>query len=170
MQTHLTRTRASLDANATFSVWKRVTLGVHKHIAAYRKALKDKNINISMWADDVIRKIDIAPIELEFALVRISATQLGFTKAARRDAIYDRASSIGLKRCVAEIGPCLREEYLDQPIGEWLIIGMAPILVPNSYPEFFVLQRNDDGSLWLNSFWAISGHVWSPGSQWVFML
>jgi hypothetical protein len=151
-------------------VWTTIRLGACKDTDTYRNALKKTGVNISKWADETLGRMDIATIETEVVLVRVFSAQLGFTKAVRRDAIYARAYSLGLEPCTPEIGPRLREEYTDQPNGEWLLIGMNPIPVPGSYSELFVLERDDDGSLWLNSLWALSGLLWSPESRWVFTL
>lgn len=153
-----------------FEVWKTIRLGVYRDTDAYRKALKKKGINISPWADATLSKIDIAAGEVEVDLVKIFSAQLGFTRAARRDAIFRRAFSIGLEHCMPEIGPRLREEYTDQPVGEWIIVGMDPVPVSVGYPEVFVIERDDGELLWLNSFWVFSGHLWSPESRWVFTL
>ena len=77
---------------------------------------------------------------------------------------------MGLRRCVPDIGPRLREEYTDQPLGEWVIVGMDAVRGSVGYPEVFVVERDDHGALWLNSFWVISGHLWSPESRWIFTL
>lgn len=61
-------------------------------------------------------------------LVTVSAVELGFsTDTVTLGAIYARAKDLGLGLAAAEIGPQLRLQYFDQPIGEFLIIGMEPI-------------------------------------------
>lgn len=155
---------------AEFNVWKTIRVGSYKSIDAHRMALSKKGMNISRWADHVLGNIDVAVAEAEVDLVKVLSAQLGFTAAARRDDIHRVAFSMGLKRCVPDIGPRLREEYTDQPLGEWVIIGMDAVCGSVGYPEVFVVERDDYGALWLNSFWVISGHLWSPESRWVFAL
>jgi hypothetical protein len=41
--------------------------------------------------------------------------------------LYARAQRLGFGLAAAEVGPQLRLQYFDQPIGEFLIIGMEPI-------------------------------------------
>jgi hypothetical protein len=61
-------------------------------------------------------------------LFTVSAAELGFqTETASLGQIYARAQQLGFGLAAAEIAPQLRLQYFDQPIGEFLIIGMAPI-------------------------------------------
>lgn len=58
----------------------------------------------------------------------MSAAELGFrTDTVTLGAIYARVQQLGLGLAAAEIGPQLRLQYFDQPLGEFLIIGMQPI-------------------------------------------
>jgi hypothetical protein len=58
----------------------------------------------------------------------VSAAELGFLKdTASLTDIYARAQQLGFRTSAAEIGPLLRLQYFDQPMGEFLIIGMEPI-------------------------------------------
>ena len=62
-------------------------------------------------------------------LVVVSLVELGFPadeNVALED-IYDRAYLLGFALCPAEVGPQLRLQYLDQPAGEFLHVGMQPI-------------------------------------------
>ncbi len=61
-------------------------------------------------------------------LVAVSAVELGFnTDSVPLAAIYARARQLGFELATAEVGPQLRLQYLDQPMGEFLIVGMEPI-------------------------------------------
>ena len=58
----------------------------------------------------------------------MSAVELGFsTDTVTLAAIYERAKDLGFGLAAPEIGPQLRLQYFDQPVGEFLIIGMDPI-------------------------------------------
>lgn len=62
-------------------------------------------------------------------LVVVSLVELGFPadeEVALED-IYARADMLGFALCPAEVGPQLRLQYLDQPAGEFLHVGMQPI-------------------------------------------
>ena len=61
-------------------------------------------------------------------LFAVSAAELGFeTDTVSLAAIYARAQLLGFGLAAAEVGLQLRLQYFDQPIGEFLIIGMEPI-------------------------------------------
>ena len=61
-------------------------------------------------------------------LVVLTAADLGFPAGSRSlGEIYRRGAQLGLELCPPEAGPQLRLEYLDQPVGEFLHIAMAPV-------------------------------------------
>jgi len=60
-------------------------------------------------------------------LVRISVAQLGFLVGASYSAICDRARQFGLELCPLIVAPQLRLHYLDQPLGETLIVATMPL-------------------------------------------
>ncbi|MEK7641397.1 MAG: hypothetical protein AAB365_00200 [Patescibacteria group bacterium] len=45
---------------------------------------------------------------------------------SRRE-IYARARAAGLALSPAEVGPCLRQSYVDQPNGERILVAMDPL-------------------------------------------
>jgi hypothetical protein len=78
------------------------------------------------------------PVEVD--LVVLSVFGLWFGDQAARDDInlgasveaslhdiYARAVALGYELCPAEVGPVLRLNYLDQPLGEFLRIAMNPV-------------------------------------------
>jgi hypothetical protein len=70
----------------------------------------------------------ISHTKADVELFAVSAAELGFkTEIASLEQIYARAQQLGFGLAAAEIAPQLRLQYLDQPIGEFLIIGMEPI-------------------------------------------
>jgi hypothetical protein len=66
--------------------------------------------------------------KMDVDLVVLSMPDLDFEgeRASVAD-IYARAMQLGLELCSAEVGPQLRLQYLDQPVGEFLRIAMRSI-------------------------------------------
>src|SRR5215469_4155986 len=66
---------------------------------------------------------------MEVELVAVSAVELGFKTATTVSlaSIYARARQLGFQLAAAEVGPQLRLQYIDQPMGEFLTIAMEPI-------------------------------------------
>src|SRR5262245_10370651 len=121
------------DATRTipdFPVWKRITLGTHKGVNALRDALDARNIRVGESADEILGRpaFRFSKTRTPLDLVMLTATDLGFPQGSRSLAeIYRRATQLGLELCPPETGPQLRLEYLNQPIGEFLHIAMAPV-------------------------------------------
>ncbi|WP_342804212.1 hypothetical protein [Bradyrhizobium sp. CSA112] len=79
-------------------------------------------------------------------LFRLSAAELGFqAETASLGQIYARAQQLGFGLAAAEIAPQLRLQYLDQPIGEFLIIGMEPIKTWKGEPVILTVANGGAG-------------------------
>ncbi len=150
-----------------FPTWRTVKLGKHTSVDLFMKALKKAGMKINDWGMDILKRTVLATELVEIELVRVSVADLGFTGATRRDEIYRRAQEFGLELCPAEVGPALREQYLDQPLGEWLLIGMDPIVDSDGCLSVFFVGRSD-GDRWLFTSIGRPDYAWYPGSVWVF--
>ena len=125
-------------------IWKTITVGGSKGVNAMRPAIETApcSIWISEEADEILGRPAFpfikAPVELD--LIVLSVSELGFGNPASSDDaelgasiqvslhdIYVRAVSLGFELCPAEVGPALRLDYLDQPLGEFLHIAMKPV-------------------------------------------
>ena len=77
-------------------------------------------------------------------LVAVSAAELGFeTDTASLADIYVRAQELGF--AAAEVAPQLRLQYFDQPIGEFLIVGMEPIKTWKGEPVILTVANGGAG-------------------------
>jgi hypothetical protein len=103
----------------------------------------------------------------EAKLVRLTVADLGFKTSATTDQIYERAQALGLELCPADTGPNYRLQYKDQPLGEWVRIGMKQIADSAGLPFIFCLVR-DVGCLWLLDGWAGPGSAWFPDGVFAF--
>ena len=88
-----------------------------------------------------------APVELD--LVVLSVSELGFGDLASLHDIYARAVSLGFELCPAEVGPALRLNYFDQPLGEFLHIAMKPVAKYNGELVDFTIGNGGNGLLLL---------------------
>jgi len=76
----------------------------------------------------------------------VSAAELGFqTDTASLADIYARARQLGFELAAAEVAPQLRLQYFDQPIGEFLIVGMEPIKTWKGEPVILTVANGGAG-------------------------
>ncbi|MFH1246540.1 MAG: hypothetical protein V1489_02070, partial [Candidatus Liptonbacteria bacterium] len=151
-----------------------------KDAKALIKELRGKKINIGgdveyTMTESKTQKGERAFPTLEKAeseiLIRLKVGDLGFprNKYLTTDEIYQRIEELGLELCPAETGPRYRLQYANQPLNEWLWIGMKQISARGGYPSVFCLARDGDG-LWLHLRWTYPGREWDPDSEFVFRL
>jgi hypothetical protein len=74
---------------------------------------------------------------------------------------------MGLGLCPAEVGPQWRLQYADQPMGEWILVGMEPISDSDGYLKVFDVARLEDGR-WLYGNDGRPGGVWYGDNRWAF--
>lgn len=79
---------------------------------------------------------------------------------------------LGLELLPAEFGPHLRIKYeevfkREQPMNEYLSMGMKPISDSDGDPHVFDVNRDDDGC-WLVHSWAITTSKWSSDDEILF--
>ena len=112
-------------------IWKTITIGKYKGANAVRAAIDTAPCPIAMgdWADEILGRpaFPFSRAKLDITR-RVSAAELGFgPDGASLHDIYARADTFGLDLCPAEVGPILRLNYLDQPLGEFLHVAMRPV-------------------------------------------
>ncbi len=144
-----------------------------KNAEALLKEMQKKKINISDYAKDMMESKDFTTLKKseEETLIRLKVGDLGFPKDKNptTDEIYERIKELGLKLCPAETGPNYRLKYTNQPLNEWVRIGMEQIADRDGNPYVFSLGRGG-GGLWLDDRWARPEGSWSPGREFVFRL
>lgn len=136
-----------------------------------QRELKKQNINATSYAGDMMRneKFTTLAAQEQIVLVRLKVRDLGFRNVATTQEIYEKAEKLGLELCPAEVGPNLRLQYMDQPVGEYFWVAMKQIPGRDGYPYVFCLGRRADG-LWLDYFWAEPDDRWNPEDEFVFRL
>ncbi|MBI4096711.1 MAG: hypothetical protein HY425_03260 [Candidatus Levybacteria bacterium] len=132
--------------------------------------LKQANINITEYAKDMLNSKDfiILPNPKMLPTVRLKVADLLLGNPTT-DQIYAKAKELGLDLVPAEAGVHFRLKYKDQPLNEWLYMGMKQIADRHGRPDVFRLDRGDDG-LWLGHGWAGPGDGWDPEDALMFSL
>lgn len=148
-----------LDAIATkcqaavvIAVWLTLKLGTRKDAAAYIEAVEASGAKVSDWARDIMSKeaFKVSPEVREVKFARATLRQLGLKKQSTLTQIIARAKERGLLKCLPEDGPLVRENYCDQPSGEYLWMAMDPIVDSHDDPRVFHIGCYDD-ERWLNT-------------------
>jgi hypothetical protein len=111
-------------------VWKTILIGTFTDTFALRNAMSAIGCGVGDSAAEILARpaFTLSGKKAEVELVAVSVAELGFqgeTSSLRE--IYLRAQELGFALAPPEIAPQLRLQYLDQPIGEFLTIGMEPI-------------------------------------------
>jgi hypothetical protein len=124
--------KVSLTAALEAPIWRTITIGEYKGVNAVRNAIDASPCSIGLGesADEILGRPAFlyAKKRTQLDLTVVSVSNLGFfDDGATVQEIYARALRIGLELCPAEVGPILRLNYLDQPVGEFLKIAMRPI-------------------------------------------
>ncbi|TAL50595.1 hypothetical protein EPN81_02400 [Patescibacteria group bacterium] len=129
----------------------------------FRRSLREPDPTQPDW-----RKWKIKSPE-EITLIRLHVKDLGFPDGATTDQIYARAEELGLEFCPPEVGPQFRLQYANQPMDEYVYVGMKQIPDSDGGPSVFRVERDDGGS-WLFSAWAKPADAWDADYQFVFRL
>ena len=117
---HGTQPSAPQNTPAGMPIWRTITLGTHTGVDAYRDALDAAGIKVGVSADEILGRpaFVYATMTLGVELAIVSVAELGLdAEASAQSEVYARAKRIGLELCPAEVGPRLRLDYRDQPLG-----------------------------------------------------
>jgi hypothetical protein len=141
---------ASLGGKTTADVptWRTANLGTYKTIDALRDALHAKRIGVGDTADKILGRpaFKLSKMRRDARLVVLAVSELGFeAEGASLADIYARARQLGFELCPAEVGPQLRLQYLNQPLGEFLHIAMAPIAGRGGEPSDLTVANGGAG-------------------------
>jgi len=136
--------RLSVNKPAHFQIWRKITLGTYKDVDAYRDALDSARVKIGLSADEILGRpaFPYAKMKTDVELAVFSAAELGVEsdKSSLSD-VYERARQAGLELCPAEVGPQLRLDYRNQPLGEALDIAMEPVATYSGDPTILTLAN-----------------------------
>ncbi|MEK7529332.1 MAG: hypothetical protein AAB570_00205 [Patescibacteria group bacterium] len=144
----------------------RMRLGGHQFLGEGEFMVDSDDFKRSIYTDKTFTTLK--PRETHH-LIRLSVADLGFPNGASYPEIMDRALKLGLELCLPEDALEYRISYTDQPIGEYVGIGIKPISGRDRNPRVFNVRRSDDGS-WLINDWASPDFHWDADDVFVFRL
>ncbi|PPQ18616.1 hypothetical protein CV770_14470 [Bradyrhizobium sp. AC87j1] len=137
------KTRASeapqrlIKSERDIATWKSITIGTFAGSLKLRNAMDSMRCSVGSQAGEILARPSFitASQKTDMELALVSPTQLGFTsdRVTLAD-LYSRARKLGFELAPAEVGPQLRIQYFDQPVGEFLIIGMEAIMTWSGDP------------------------------------
>ena len=142
------------NARAGIPTWRTITLGAHTGVDAYRDALDAAGIKVGVAADEILGRpaFAYATMKLEVELAIVSVAELGLDAEASSYAeIYARAKRVGLELCPAEVGPRLRLDYRNQPLGDALDVAMEPVATYSGEPTILALVNFGSGLMLIGS-------------------
>jgi len=168
------------------AVWRTVALGTYRSVNVLREALDTTQCGLAeptasagprtprcVLGESAAEAIGRPAFSLsrtrsEINLAVVTVSQLGFPEGASLADVYARARQIGLELCPAEVGPLLRLQYLDQPLGEFLHVAMKPIAAYGGGLVDFTLANTGAGLTLLGGD-GRPDLVMHPGVRFVFV-
>jgi hypothetical protein len=133
---------------ATAPTWKTISLGTLLSNSAVHDAFRSAGCGIGDSAEQMLSQIDFNPnsTKANVDLVALSLAELGFeNEEVYLAAVYSRALKLGFQLATPEVGPQLRLQYFNQPLGEFLDIGMAPIKSEDGKSGIFIVANGGAG-------------------------
>jgi hypothetical protein len=135
-------------AAAGFEAWKTIAVGTYRSPIALHDALIERGIDIGDLAGQMLRlpafTLSSAPAHIDLALIAVRQLMPGSDRATFA-AVHAHAIEAGFDLCPAEAGPQLRLQYLEQRLGEYLVIGMKPLPTANGSDACFVVGNGGAG-------------------------
>lgn len=127
----------------------------------------------SDWVKDIIRTPKFAEAlkagPKTVNLVMLKVRDLGYSRIATTEQIFNKGDELGLDKCDPRVGPYQRMADKDQKMNDVYWIAMDPISDSHGGPDVFRLGRPEDGS-WLSARWAGPDDGWDPKDEFVFSL
>jgi uncharacterized protein YjiS (DUF1127 family) len=140
--------RTSVRTAAHIPVWKTIAIGTFTDLFALRSAMVAVGCSVGNSADEILARpaFTLSGKKTEVELLAVSPAELGFQgETATLWDIYAHAQRLGLRLSPAEVAPQLRLQYFDQPIGEFLLIAMAPIRTWAGEPVILTVANGGAG-------------------------
>jgi len=160
-----------ITSAAGTAIWKSIQVGTFANKGRLYAALEEADCGIGDTAEQIL----VAPgfamghTAMKLDLVAVAVAELGLAReaVALKD-IYARAQKLGFMLPAAEVGPQLRLQYFDQPIGEFLDIAMAPVKTRTDAFSIFSVANGGAGLVLLGEELSDNARF-DPSSRFVFV-
>ena len=165
------RPQIPIKSAVDVSVWRTITIGTFANVFALSTALDAVGCGIGNLAGEILARptFTLRGAKTNVELFTVSAAELGFkTDTASLADIFARAKQLGFGLAAAEVGPQLRLQYFDQPIGEFLIIGMEPIRTWTGAPVILNVANGGAGLILIGQDGSADAQI-SVASRFVFV-
>lgn len=147
---------------AAVPVWKTIAVGKFANSFALINALDAAGCSIGDSAGEILARpaFILSATKADVELFAVSVAELGFqADTASLADIYARAQQLGFGLATAEVAPQLRLQYFDQPIGEFLIIGMKPIETWKGEPVIFNVANGGAGLILIGQDGSLGAQI-----------
>ncbi len=139
------------------------------------RLMSEKNVRVSHYANLMLgandRKSAGPQRPEQVSLVKLRVCDLGLaTFRPTTDQIYERIAELGLELCPSVVGPYYCLKYYDEPLGDFLSIGMKQQANPSGHPSIFQVYSGADSSLQLGVASAGPDDGWDPSDQFLFRI
>jgi hypothetical protein len=165
------RAQIAVRSAGDVPVWKTITAGTFSDGFALGNALDAVGCGIGNPAGEILARpaFTLSATKATVELFTVSVAELGFqTDTASLADIYARAKLLGFRLAAAEIGPQLRLQYFDQPIGEFLIVGMEPIRTSKGEPVILTVANGGAGLILIGQDGSANAQI-SVASRFLFV-
>ena len=165
------RPQIPIKSAVDVSVWRTITIGTFANVFALSTALDAVGCGIGNSAGEILARptFTLRGAKTNVELFTVSAAELGFkTDTASLADIFARAKQLGFGLAAAEVGPQLRLQYFDQPIREFLIIGMEPIRTWTGTPVILNVANGGAGLILIGQDGSADAQI-SVASRFVFV-
>ena len=179
LQNHLTRKTtpsaktppSPVESAFAVPVWRTIAVGTFANSFALLNALDAAGCSIGGLAEEILARpaFTVGTRKTSVELFAVSGAELGFqADTARLGDIYARAQQLGFGLAAAEVAPQLRLQYFDQPIGEFLIIGMEPIKTWTGDPVILTVANGGAGLILIGQDGSADAEI-SVASRFLFV-
>jgi len=144
-----------------------IQIGKFRKVKELKRALTDGGNRISDYASDLMDRMPLVAEPETWDLHRATNAELGLTKGGTIAQSFEAIAKVGGIKLPPEVGPYLRLNNPDQPMGEWELVYMDPIAGRLGCPGVFHVEHVKDG-LWLGGCNAYPERFYGAEFVWVF--